>query len=290
MVKRRTQGIDYAAEVRDRSEARRLTRNQSMGMPQYDMQPMDAQSYLDFWTPAASIILHVNIQGFVSHAAELSARIQMMVIKPSIICLNETFLDASIKSVTLEGYELVGRRDRRDGRECGGVAMFVLAIQANNVTLLHESKSSERLWAIVHSDLGPYLVCAWYRPPEPGETDSIATLAKEYEELSPGMLGTIITGDMKVHQKRWLWKSSRNSGEGEALHKFCLGKGLQQLVREATREQYMLDLVMSDVETLKCKVLPKIADHNLVHAHFNLLVPKTNVRERLVWKYVNADW
>lgn len=172
----------------------------------------------------------------------------------------------------------------------GALQFSYLAIQADNVTLLHKSKSSERLWAIVHSDLGPYLVCAWYRPPEPGGTDSIATLAKEYEELSPGMLGTIIFGGMDVHQKRWLWKSSRNSGESEALHKFCLGKGLQQLVREATREQYMLDLVLSGVETLKCKVLPKNADHSLVHAHFNLPVPKTNVRERLVWKYVNADW
>jgi hypothetical protein len=102
----------------------------------------------------------------------------MMDIKPSIICLNETFLDVSIQSISLEGYELIGRRDRRDGRECGGVAMFALGIQANNVTLLHESKSSERLWAIVHSDLGPYLIYAWYRPPAPGETDSIATLEK----------------------------------------------------------------------------------------------------------------
>ena len=87
---------------------------------------------------------------------------------------------------------------------------------------------------------------------------------KEWEALSCDVLGTIIVGDMNVHHKKWLWKSSRNSAEGEALQKFCSESGMQQLVREATREQYLLDLVLSDVEACKCKVLPRIADHCLI--------------------------
>ena len=49
-------------------------------------------------------VLHVNIQVFHSSEAELSARIRLLLRKPDIICLNDTFLDKSTKEVSLEGY------------------------------------------------------------------------------------------------------------------------------------------------------------------------------------------
>ena len=91
-----------------------------------------------------------------------------MKMKPCLICLNETWLDSSVKSIALEGYVLVGRRDRRDGRECGGVAVFAATGVSDSVTLLKDSESSERLWVLVHSNLGPYLIGVWYRPPVQG--------------------------------------------------------------------------------------------------------------------------
>jgi hypothetical protein len=213
-----------------------------------------------------------------------------MEVKPTIICINETFFDESIKDVMLEGYVLIGRRDRQDVRKCGGVAVFALALQADQITLVHKSASSERIWVIIHSDLGPYLIGAWYRPPVQGETATINSLREEWLELSRGVMGTIIVGDMNIHHKKWLWRSSRNSAEGDELLRFCTDAGLQQLVREPTRDQYLLDLVLSDVVAMKCKVLPKIADHCLVHSHFNITVPKTDIKERLVWNYSQADW
>ena len=75
-------------------------------------------------THAALDILHMNIQGFLSHAAELVAFVRLCHKPPAIICLNETFLDKSIVRVELEGYEVSARRDREDGRKCGGVLVF----------------------------------------------------------------------------------------------------------------------------------------------------------------------
>ena len=56
-------------------------------------------------------------------------------VTPSLVCLNETFLDVSVKDVLLEGYELIARRDRDDGRKGGGVAVYAHSSVANGVTL-----------------------------------------------------------------------------------------------------------------------------------------------------------
>ena len=40
-------------------------------------------------------ILHVNIQCFLSHQAELVARLRMMKVKPTMIFINETWLVSS---------------------------------------------------------------------------------------------------------------------------------------------------------------------------------------------------
>ena len=189
------------------------------------------------------VLWHVNIQGMISSAAELVARLRMSKIKPTIICINETFLDASIGDCPLEGYRLIGRRDRRwnliDERKCGGVAVYGLTEQADSMTLLKYSPDSERIWILVHTDLGPYLLGAWYRPPVPGEVDSIKSLRKEWCELNEDAIGTVVIGDINIHHRKWLIKSARNSSEGEELLRFCTDFGMQQLVRDATREKYV---------------------------------------------------
>jgi hypothetical protein len=146
------------------------------------------------WTKSRFIIWHVNIQGLVSHLAELLARVRVAKARPNIICVSETFLDCATEEVDLEGYRLVARRDRDDGRKCGGVAIYAMEAHADSMTLLLSSETHERVWILVHSSLGPFLVGAWYRPPDPGEIDSIKT--SEWQELSKDAVGTIITGDM----------------------------------------------------------------------------------------------
>lgn len=65
---------------------------------------------------------------------------------------------------------------------------------------------------------------------------------------------------------------------------------MQQLVREATRGKYLLDLILSDMEGVKCRVLPKIADLGRVLAQIKLTVPQSGCIERQVWRYPKANW
>ena len=63
---------------------------------------------------------------------------------PSFVALNETLLDESSPQVTLEGYVLLSRRDRRDGRKGGGVLLFGKPEVATSVVFLEHSETDER--------------------------------------------------------------------------------------------------------------------------------------------------
>ena len=124
-------------------------------------------------------ILQCNIRGWASHSAELTSTIRLLERKPLLVCLNETLLDKPTQELSLEGYALVGRRDRRDGRSGGVVAIFVSSQYESSVAFVKECEDSGGLWCIVHSDHGPVAICAWYRPPAPGELTSIRGLETE---------------------------------------------------------------------------------------------------------------
>ena len=49
-------------------------------------------------------ILHSNIRGYRSNATELKTRLLMMEVRPSIICLTETWLSLGVGRVVLPGY------------------------------------------------------------------------------------------------------------------------------------------------------------------------------------------
>ena len=106
--------------------------------------------------------------------------------------------------------------------------------------------------------------------------------------LNQEALGSALVGDLNVHHSRWLRYSSRNSVEGEALRDICDEIGLQQLVKELTRGENLLDLCLTDIDEVRCKTVPKIADHKGLCVTLPLSVPKVEVQSRLVWQ--DADW
>ena len=110
-------------------------------------------------------------------------------------------------NISLEGYVLVSRLDRPLYNFGGGIATFVRSEMANCATLIEESSAAERSWVILHTDRGPHLIANWYRPPG-HETDTIESLRREAEKHMPLAVGTIIVGDMNVHNQNWLHCSS----------------------------------------------------------------------------------
>ena len=206
------------------------------------------------------------------------------------MCINESWLDKSTEDIILEGYVIASRRDRDDGRKCGGVIVFAHCSVASRVTEIKKSDSSERVWLALHADIGPFLIGVWYRPPEAGEAATIESLEKEWTVLNPKVLGTIIIGDINIHHRKWLRYFNRNSAEGERLKAFCDSAGLRQLVKEPTRGEYLFDLLFTDLDELRYRSSPKIADHSVLLGTLPLPVPQEVAQTRTVWQFAAAEW
>ena len=165
---------------------------------------------------------------------------------PTFIGLVETFLKNSVKQIHLPGYSLISRRDRKDDSGWGGIAFFVKDAYRDVIVHAGNSEAAERSWHILHTDRGLVSICLWYRPPAPGEIASIISLTPEMETFASGCVGTMIVGDMNVHHVGWLTYSSGTTPEGRELYSWCLGSGFEERVGKPTREEYLLDLALTD--------------------------------------------
>ena len=146
---------------------------------------------------------------------------------------------------SIPGYRVLSRRDRDDESGRAGIISLVRDGMTNVVFLKH-SEASERSWHALHTDIGIFLLSNWYRPPG-ASNSTITTFSEELAELSSDAVGCIIMGDMNVHHARWLIHSNGISSEGRLLKELCENHGLIQIVREPTRNQYLLDLYLTDI-------------------------------------------
>jgi len=140
--------------------------------------------------------LHANIQGLLSHKTELEGRLKFLGY-PEMVSLNETFLNQSVPvgAPALSTYSQVSRRDRKDGRQGGGIALYALVAIAKSLVHVGDSDNYEKAWHILHSNLGPILIAVWYRPPSYHECDAIATLETEWRQYATSAVGALIIGD-----------------------------------------------------------------------------------------------
>ena len=108
----------------------------------------------------------------------------------------QKFLDTIVKHFTLDGYSLVARHDRSDGRLGGGIAAFAISAIDDRVNLIHSSDDAERLWPMVHAEQGPHFVGDWYKSLAPGGNGTVATFKAEYSALGGMSLGSIVLGSL----------------------------------------------------------------------------------------------
>ena len=210
--------------------------------------------------------------------------------KPALVCVNETLLSKSCQTVKLEGFELVHRLDRRADKKGGGVLVFAALEIKGSVTFLREGgDKDERIWFLVHTNGGPLLMCAWYRPPGDPVCQDIMRFECELQEMRADFMGLMILGDVNVHHQAWLVHSSHTSAAGRQLRQVAREANLDQHVKEPTRGPHTLDLVLSDLGA-KARVTARIADHSLLEAWIDIKVPEETTVTRKVWRYADADW
>ncbi len=245
----------------------------------------------DFATESFTF-LFLNIQGYVSHEAELDALVEHSGC-PTFVGLNETFLpgEGVVKTVTLKGYAKVSRLDRRNLSGWGGILLFVKHGFEDYIVHVGDSSVAERSWHILHTDRGPISISLWYRPPNKGEVDTIRSLSPEITHFAKDVSGHVIVGDLNVHETSWLRFSDGSSPEGRELHGFCRERGLDERVRKPTRGENLLDLVLADLGSLvKARVIPGISDHEAVLFSLDFPLPEVKAQRRQVFQYSRARW
>ena len=84
-----------------------------------------------------------------------------------------------------------------------------------------DSDVAERSLHILHTDRGPVAVALWYRQPDPGEVASNKALELELPRFAADTVGTILLGDVNVHEPTWLRYSAGTTPEGRELQGFC---------------------------------------------------------------------
>ena len=79
-------------------------------------------------------------------------------------------------------------------------------------------------------------------------------------------IAIFMAGDLNIHHKKWLTHSNGDTARGETLMHFCEEHALRQLGKGPTREQYLLDLMLTDIKRVNVRICAKIADHSSVCA------------------------
>lgn len=178
----------------------------------------------------------------------------------NIVCITETWCKPSIPSQALQlnGYASV-RRDRQDGRQCGGIMMYIRdAIPFHHWSEL-DQQNLESLWVTLRPkrlprDFSNISIGLIYHPPGAKDTpmlDHIATSIDHIRTRHPDS-GIIVCGDTNK------LKDQRLKG----------GYQLKQIVRVPTRGTATLDRIYTNMDSYYdgCFVAPPIglSDHKVV--------------------------
>ena len=121
-------------------------------------------------------------------------------LQPHIVLLQETWLDASVESVSLVGYMVVSRRDRSADTNRGGV-LTLARHDFNRLVHIEILGYDERSWHDVHIEPETVLLGNWYRP---GATihDGYVNLISEIENRSTEPIDIIVSGDWNIQHAK----------------------------------------------------------------------------------------
>ena len=87
-------------------------------------------------------------------------------------------------------------------------------------------------------------------------------------------MGTIVLGDLNVHNERCLRHSGASSVERTAMKAACDEAGLKQIATMPTKSKHLLDLVFTNITSARATVPAAIANHKMATAHLTFNAPE----------------
>ena len=246
-----------------------------------------------------TVVINANI---IAHKkAEISAMADYC--DPDLMLITETKLDSSIFSSELlpKGYVVEFRRDRNLN---GGGVMIVTKYCYTITDLVLQTtpqNETELVWATrTLKDHSKLVVGSFYLPPNKGGSP-ILELESQLSEITDTFRNnpktTLILGcDFNAGGFDWetglVPDDSPNRLLKEKLIEVISEAGLQQMQREPTRGQNLLDLFCCNKPSLvkACISIPGISDHSIVLADCDLKATINKKPPRKVYQWSKEDW
>jgi len=206
----------------------------------------------------------------------------------TMICLTEIHLFEDVTdSFCPAGYVVAAHSDR--SQHGGGVIIMVqenIFFDEIDTTAVSIPELSE----VVAIKYCEFLIVCCYRQPSTNNS----TLFSQLDMLldSNNLLFPVICGDFNAHETSWL-NSSHTSTAGTAALDFCESRGLHQLVQFSTRQDAILDLILSK-QIGSTSRLPNLntSDHVAIllslatASHHPVITPPSH----RVFHWSNAPW
>lgn len=198
---------------------------------------------------------------------------------PLIVAITETWLkpkitDSFVLSSRSSAYSLY-RADRKC-KKGGGVALFILSTADVRVVLSCSSKNAYELLVAdieINGDLVRLFVV--YRTPTCSLTDT-TLLAKHMSDLSTCAQPSLILGDFNLPDIEWFTSPSPtfSLSVSRAIVEFCTQSQFTQLTNTPTRENTILDLVLTNTPGLVSDlvVIPPIGQSDHAGVSFSLAI------------------
>ena len=217
-------------------------------------------------------------------------------VQPDVIIGTETHLDKNIPdSEFLPPNYKAHRKDRnKDG---GGVLIALKGDLFMNSTRVPELETDcEILWVKLKiNDSTDHHICAYYRP-HTGDIVSFSNFETSIMKASSrGNPKLVIAGDLNFPDCNWsdlTVKPSNYPNLHKKLYELLHDTGIDQLVKEPTRELNTLDLVMTNMPHLipRLETIPGLSDHDIVYFEYVTDLKIGTQTPRSVSIYKKANW
>ena len=210
----------------------------------------------------------LDINSLLSHIHDL--RVVVSQFKDiDLLVINETKLDANIKDgeVHLPGYDVVRKDRESNGRNGGGVCIYV----RSNINFQLRADLSPNNLECLTVEISkpcskPFLVSTWYRPPQ-SSPDLFSTFERIIDKIDAGNLELYLMGDLNCN----LLSEVVSNNSSHLLNIIDI-YGLPQLITEPTRvTQYsstLIDLCLTNSPDKISKsgvINIGISDHSAVY-------------------------
>ena len=170
--------------------------------------------------------------------------------EPDVIALSETWLNTSGRDFKTEfkidGYHVYNKD--REGRKGGGVAIYVKESLSSYVnTEISSDDSTETIWVEIINGRDKLLLGCIYRPPK--VTRQKSNLIFNELRSAARHKNTLIMGDFNYRDIDWETNTSSCTESEEFINAVNDGF-LKQLVRQPTKDNNILDLILTNNDNL----------------------------------------